>query len=81
MNVTEIEAIVVKDIPYYQNSSGGVTISGGEPLLQSSFLKNLLGKMQQRTIQTAMDFPSPQSTQRPQRVNLLLHSTKIFFSV
>ena len=55
MHIDEITQIAAKDIPYYRNSSGGVTISGGEPPLQSGFLKNLLAKMQQRTIQTAVD--------------------------
>ena len=55
MHVNEIVEIAAKDIPYYRNSSGGVTISGGEPLLQPRFLRNLLAKMQQRTIQTAVD--------------------------
>jgi pyruvate formate lyase activating enzyme len=45
MRVEEIIEIAAKDIPYYQNSSGGVTISGGEPLLQSSFIKKLLNEL------------------------------------
>jgi len=55
MTVAQIVEIVAKDKPYYQNSSGGVTISGGEPLLQSSFVRDLLGKMRQLAIQTAVD--------------------------
>ncbi len=55
MHLDEITQIAAKDIPSYLNSSGAVTISGGEPLWQSGFLRNLLAKMQQRTIQTAVD--------------------------
>lgn len=55
MRVEQIVAIVARDIPYYRNSSGGVTISGGEPLLQSPFVWEPLGKLQQLKIQTAVD--------------------------
>lgn len=55
MRVEEIVEIAAKDMPYYQNSAGGVTISGGEPLLQASFVKELLDKLRQLAIRTAVD--------------------------
>ena len=50
---------LVKDIEKYSNyftsSNGGVTISGGEPLLQSSFLVSLFKILKQKNIHTAID--------------------------
>jgi len=42
MTVCEVIGEVKKDDAYYQNSGGGVTFSGGEPLLQAEFLWELL---------------------------------------
>jgi len=44
-----------KDIPFYDESGGGVTFSGGEPLLQSRFLFACLLKLQDEEIHTAID--------------------------
>jgi pyruvate formate lyase activating enzyme len=41
-NVTEIVREAARDIPFYKNSGGGVTISGGEPFEQPLFLLELL---------------------------------------
>ena len=37
--VDQLMAVLVKDEAYYKNSGGGITFSGGEPLLHSSFIK------------------------------------------
>ena len=42
MSVDEIVSIAERDIPFYETSGGGITISGGEPTLQSRFLLELL---------------------------------------
>jgi pyruvate formate lyase activating enzyme len=46
---------VCKDIPFYQHSGGGVTISGGEPLCQPEFLLQFLRALKGRGIHTAVD--------------------------
>ena len=46
---------VSKDRDYYRQSGGGVTCSGGEPLLQADFVAELFGKLRQRGISTALD--------------------------
>jgi pyruvate formate lyase activating enzyme len=46
---------LVKDALFFDQSGGGVTCSGGEPLLQSSFCAALLHLCHQRGIQTAVD--------------------------
>ena len=38
ISVDEVMAEIEKDRPFYENSGGGVTFSGGEPLLQKDFL-------------------------------------------
>ncbi|MEW5722398.1 MAG: glycyl-radical enzyme activating protein, partial [Thermodesulfobacteriota bacterium] len=42
MSVTQVMAEVRKDLPFYEESGGGVTFSGGEPLSQPLFLEALL---------------------------------------
>lgn len=47
--------IALRDKPYYDNSSGGVTVSGGEPLLQAEFVKEFFSQLKQEGIGTALD--------------------------
>ncbi|HXX64888.1 MAG TPA: glycyl-radical enzyme activating protein [Bacteroidota bacterium] len=42
MTVADVMEVVLKDVPFYEQSGGGVTFSGGEPLMQSRFLIGLL---------------------------------------
>ncbi|MDO9465364.1 MAG: glycyl-radical enzyme activating protein [bacterium] len=44
-----------KDLVFYEESGGGVTFSGGEPLGQSEFLESLLICCQEKKIHTAVD--------------------------
>ncbi len=46
---------VYKDINFYRNSGGGVTLSGGEPLMQTGFLLEVLKECKQREIHTAVE--------------------------
>jgi pyruvate formate lyase activating enzyme len=49
--VTEIE----KDRVFYEQSGGGATFSGGDPLAQPVFLEELLGALRSLGIRTAVD--------------------------
>jgi pyruvate formate lyase activating enzyme len=49
--IKEIE----KDLVFYEESGGGVTFSGGEPLEQSEFLEGLLNGCREKKIHTAVD--------------------------
>ena len=55
MSVQDILEEVEKDRIFYKNSSGGVTISGGEPLQQSDFVYELLHALKQGDLHTALD--------------------------
>ena len=55
MTVDEVMDEVEKDIIFYDQSGGGVTFSGGEPLMQPEFLLILLNKCQKQGIHTAVD--------------------------
>lgn len=45
----------LEDEAFYRESGGGVTLSGGEPLLQSEFLSAFLTALKSRGIHTAVD--------------------------
>jgi len=53
--VDEILHVVLKDAAYYRASGGGVTLSGGEPLLQVPFTSALLAAARQTGIHTCLD--------------------------
>ena len=55
MSVDEVMAEVEKDVIFYDESGGGVTFSGGEPLMQPEFLLALLNRCREREIHTAVD--------------------------
>ena len=55
MTVQEVMAEVTKDIPFYDESGGGVTFSGGEPLMQPRFLLALLEACGRIGIHRAVD--------------------------
>ncbi len=46
---------VVKDKVFFDESGGGVTISGGEPLVQPGFLLSLLQALKSESIHTSLD--------------------------
>jgi len=55
MTVGQVMAEVEKDVLVYDESGGGVTFSGGEPLAQAAFLMGLLGACRRREIHAAVD--------------------------
>lgn len=52
--VESVLRTLIRYAPYYRNG-GGVTFSGGEPLLQAGFLRHLLRACRQRGLHTAID--------------------------
>jgi pyruvate formate lyase activating enzyme len=55
MSVREVINEIEKDVIFYDQSDGGVTFSGGEPLMQPEFLLTLLNQCKRRRIHTADD--------------------------
>jgi len=55
MTVDEVFNEVEKDRRFFQSSDGGVTISGGEPFFQHVFLLELLKKIKDNGISTAVE--------------------------
>ena len=55
VTVKEILPELLEDRDFYENSGGGVTISGGECLIQADFVKELLEELKKENIHTAVD--------------------------
>jgi pyruvate formate lyase activating enzyme len=67
MTVAEVMTQVKKDTIFYDQSGGGATFSGGEPLMQPEFLLALLTTCRAEGIRTAVDttcYAEPQVIQR-----------------
>ncbi len=54
-DLDEVYFVIEKDKPFYKNSGGGVTFSGGECMLQIEYLEKLLKKCKENDIHTAVD--------------------------
>lgn len=55
MTVEECMEVIRKDKGYYDKSGGGVTVSGGDPVLQIGFVAELFKQCREEGIQTCME--------------------------
>jgi pyruvate formate lyase activating enzyme len=55
MDTEEILADLQSYLPYYRHSGGGLTVSGGEPLLQANFVRELFRLCRDHGIHTTLD--------------------------
>jgi pyruvate formate lyase activating enzyme len=80
MTVDEVLAEISKDTVFYDESFGGITISGGEPLMQPSFLIELLDackKMEfHRTVDTSGYAETRTLLETATRTDLFLYDLK-----
>ena len=53
--LSELERAILKDLEYFKSSGGGVTVSGGECLMQHEFVGEFLRRMRQNGVHTAVD--------------------------
>jgi glycyl-radical enzyme activating protein len=55
MTVEEVMSEVSKDALFYQNSGGGMTLSGGEPMLQFEFTRELFRAAREAGLHTCLE--------------------------
>lgn len=55
MIVRDVLEEVLQDRLFYKNSGGGVTLSGGEPLAQSKFVRDLLAECKKEGLHTVLE--------------------------
>ena len=55
MSVQDVMEDIRRDIAFFDESIGGVTLSGGEPLLQSEFCLELVKACREQEIHTVLD--------------------------
>jgi pyruvate formate lyase activating enzyme len=81
VSTEEIVAEIERDMPFFDQSGGGVTFSGGEPLSQPEFLNEVLELCGERGIHRAVDtcgFADPQIlAEVAGRTDLFLYDIKI----
>ena len=53
--IEEIVDICMQDIDFYEESGGGVTISGGEGMSQPEFLKKLISELKKNSVHVAIE--------------------------
>ncbi|MFZ3209268.1 MAG: glycyl-radical enzyme activating protein [Geobacteraceae bacterium] len=53
--VDDIIAEIARDIPFYKNSGGGMTVSGGEPFTHPEFVGELLRRAKELNIHNCVD--------------------------
>lgn len=51
----EVVEVVLRDRVFYETSGGGVTLSGGEPLAQPAFAREILARCRTEGLHTAVD--------------------------
>ena len=79
MTLEEVLSEVEKDRPFYRRSGGGVTVGGGEPLMQAEFVGRLLAACQQRHLHTALETTGCGS--RRHLEELLEHLDLVYFDI
>ena len=55
MSVEECMKEIMRDVGYYERSGGGVTVSGGDPLVQADFVAELFQACKENGIQTCLE--------------------------
>ena len=55
MSLDEVMAVIEKDRAFYEKSGGGVTVSGGEPLVQKDFTRSILKACREAGIHTCLE--------------------------
>lgn len=85
MTIDEVFNEVIKEKAAYQRSGGGITLSGGEPLLQKAFslelLKQVKGQKVSTAVETAGFVPEATLLEIQDKVDTFLFDLKMFDAV
>lgn len=79
MTVENVFEQVLRDLDYYLVSDGGVTVSGGEPLLQADFVAELFVKCRNEGIHTCLDTSGCASPKSLRKV--LTHTDLVYYDI
>lgn len=81
MTVREVMEAIKKDAVFYEQSKGGVTFSGGEPLFQPMFLNSVLEECEENHFHTCLDTSGYASfdvlEKISEKIDLFLYDIKI----
>lgn len=79
MTTDEVMREVLKDVKFYENSGGGVTLSGGDPAAQPDFALSILQSCKEAGLHTVLDTcgHAPWSTMK----RLLTYTDLVFFDI
>lgn len=79
ISAEELASILRRDIDIFKESGGGVTFTGGEPLMQADFLCNVLDKLSDihRAVETSGHASKKTFERVLERVELLLFDIKL----
>jgi len=55
MSIDQVMEVILRDKMFYEKSNGGITISGGEPLVQAHFVHELIRSCKAENIHTAIE--------------------------
>jgi pyruvate formate lyase activating enzyme len=81
MTTKDVMQEIIKDRMFYENSGGGVTFSGGEPLMQLDFLESLLEDCRKeelhRIVDTSGYIPFDSFERILDKVNLFFYDLKV----
>jgi len=78
VSVEEIMERLDKCLPYITSSGGGITVSGGEPLLQVGFLWELFRLCKDKGVHTAIDTSAFYCQEEELKLPVLLPLTDLF---
>jgi len=79
ISIDDLTSELLKDQSFFQTSGGGVTFSGGEPLLQADFVAAVMANLQAAGVHTALDTCGMVS--QSQFVKVLPHTDLVLFDL